>query len=122
MPESPTTRSLKWWRKRGAIGGVVEKWNQYAKVRIDLFGFADVVVVDPQFGVIFLQVTSGTNHAKRRNKTLALENVQLIFKYCGDSAYVAVQSWRKNAAGRWKTRIELWDAYTNPSIPLEIRE
>ena len=35
---SPTQRSLQHCRKNGWIAGVVEKWNQYARIRQDLFG------------------------------------------------------------------------------------
>lgn len=56
---SPTARSLAILRKRGALYGVVEKWNPGARVRQDFLGFADVLAIQPgQLGVLAIQVCS----------------------------------------------------------------
>ena len=44
----PTERTLKLCRSNGWIAHVVERWNQFAKVRQDLFGFIDVISADGQ--------------------------------------------------------------------------
>jgi hypothetical protein len=50
---------------------VVERFCVYSKRRIDLFGIIDVIAARPGFGVLGVQVTSGSNHAARRTKALA---------------------------------------------------
>lgn len=69
---SPTQRALAFCKKNGWTAAIVERWNPYARVRQDLLGFADLVVLDGQGGgVLAVQVTSGSNHAARRTKTMA---------------------------------------------------
>lgn len=42
---SPTQRTLALLRERGYKAAVAEKWNHFAKIRQDLFGFIDIVAV-----------------------------------------------------------------------------
>jgi hypothetical protein len=51
----------------GWVAGVVEKWNPHAKIRHDLWGWCDIVALCPKGEqcLIFIQVTSGSNHAAR---------------------------------------------------------
>lgn len=67
---SPTARAKSYCKKRGWPCGVVEKWNSFAKIRQDLFGIIDVVVLagDQMIGV---QATSRSNHKARVEKVLA---------------------------------------------------
>ncbi len=83
MATSPTARTLAELKKLGRIVQVVERWNQYARVRIDLFGVIDLVYIDeglpPSFrgngigepAIVGVQTTSGAHHADRRTKILA---------------------------------------------------
>lgn len=66
---SPTQRALAHARKFGFIAQVVERWNSYAKVRVDLFGVIDVVAIAGDH-ILGIQATSGANHAARRTKAL----------------------------------------------------
>lgn len=67
---SPTTRALQELRRFGAMAAVVERWNHWAKVRQDLFGFIDILaILGPN--TIGIQVTDGTNHAARVTKIKA---------------------------------------------------
>lgn len=69
---SPTQRALAELKKLGAVAAIVERWNPYAKVRQDLFGFIDIVAcLGPN--LLALQVTSGEggNHAARVAKIKA---------------------------------------------------
>lgn len=69
---SPTQRSLALLRFQGYHVQVVERWNPYAKIRQDLFGFADLIAFRPgQPGSTLVQTTSGSNAAARRTKILA---------------------------------------------------
>ena len=66
---SPTARSLAALRARGCLAGVVEKWNPHAHIRQDLFGFADLVAIEPdQTGVLFVQCCVTGDITKRLAK------------------------------------------------------
>ena len=71
---SPTARALKEMRSLGFIAGVVERFNSFTKQKNDLFGFVDVVCAHPDCGLLFVQVTSGSNHAARVAKIRESEN------------------------------------------------
>src|SRR6185503_5720272 len=64
---SPTQRSLAKWREAGAIAQVVERWNPHAKVRQDLFGCIDIIVVE-KYLTIGVQSTTAANSAARVDK------------------------------------------------------
>jgi hypothetical protein len=68
---SPTQRSLAYLRKVGYTVGVLEHWNAWAKIRVDLWGFGDLIAFRPGVPVMLVQTTTGTNAAHRRAKILA---------------------------------------------------
>lgn len=69
---SPTQRALKHCRDQGWHAQVVERWNPYARVRHDLFGCIDIVVLDGgPGGPLGVQVTSGAHVAARMAKAQA---------------------------------------------------
>lgn len=68
MKQSPTSRTLKWLREQGHHAAVVERWNPYAKIRQDVWGFADILSFHPLGEVVLVQCTSGSNHAARMAK------------------------------------------------------
>lgn len=77
MVVSPTQRALAYCRKHGMTAQVVERWNPHARIRQDLFGCIDLVMLDDAgLGVIGVQVTSGSAHAARVKK--ALEEPRLV--------------------------------------------
>lgn len=66
---SPTQRALAHCKKNGWTAQVVERWNSYARVRVDLLGCIDLIVLDGQGGgPLGVQVTSGSNVAARMQK------------------------------------------------------
>jgi hypothetical protein len=70
MKTSPTQRALKFCKSNGWTVQVVEKWNQWAGVRQDLFGCIDLVVLDGAGGgPLGVQVTSGSNVSARLTKS-----------------------------------------------------
>ena len=72
MTTSPTQRALALCRKYGWTAQVVERWNPYARVRQDLFGCIDLVVLDgSSYGPLGVQVTSGSGHSARVKKSIA---------------------------------------------------
>ena len=68
---SPTQRSLKLLRNRGWTACVVEKYNNFAHVRQDAFGFGDILASHPHLKrIVLIQTTSISNLASRRKKIL----------------------------------------------------
>lgn len=65
---TPTARTLKELERRGYTAAVVEKWNPWARVRQDLFGFADVIGFKAGEPVLLVQTTTRTNASARRKK------------------------------------------------------
>lgn len=122
---SPTQRSLAHLRGvAGSLVAVVERWNPHAKVRQDLFGFADLVAVIPGVpGTTYVQTTSGTNVAARLTK-LREEPIASRVRAClAAGNTVMVHGWRKVGE---RGRRKLWDLrevvvtpdqLTQPSTP-----
>jgi len=103
MP-SPTSRTLKVCRDRGWITGVVEKWNPHAKVRQDLWGWVDLVALDPEAPALyFIQTTSGSNHSSRVKKCLGWAWMHFLLML--PSVHAQVWSW-KRVKGTWVLREE----------------
>lgn len=99
---TPTQRSLAVLRERGFLAEVVERWVPGANIRKDLFGFVDIVAVDPD-GVLFVQTTSGDHVANRIAKIADHPNLPAVR---AANVRIHVHGWRKSAAGRWVLREE----------------
>ena len=85
---SPTQRSLKYLRDLGMIAQVVERWNPFAKIRQDLFGWVDIVAMDvPRGRVVFVQTTTKHNMKDRIKKVHSLPTFKQA-KKCGVVIYV----------------------------------
>lgn len=106
---SPTQRSLQHCRKQGWTAGVVEKWNQFANVRQDLFGCIDIIVIDDlEQGPLAVQATSGTGHAARRKKSIAEPRLKLWLE---SPARFEVWSWSQRGP---KGKRKLWTLRREP--------
>jgi hypothetical protein len=106
---SPTQRSLQHCRKNGWIAGVVEKWNQYARIRQDLFGCIDMIVIDDlEQGPLAVQATSGSGHAARRKKSIAEPRLKLWLE---SPARFEIWSWSKKGP---KGKRKLWTLRREP--------
>jgi hypothetical protein len=68
--KTTTQRTLKFLRGDGLTCAIVERWNPYAHVRQDLFGFADILAMSPQKGIIAVQTTSRAHRADHMKKIL----------------------------------------------------
>ncbi len=98
---SPTQRSLALCRKHGWTCQVTEHWNQFARIRQDLFGFIDVLIMNGT-GFIAIQSTSGDNMSKRIAK-IKEEPRALLWLQSGGR--IMVHGWRKLAGERsWSCR------------------
>jgi hypothetical protein len=98
---SPQARTMDWLRKQGYTCGMVERWVERAKRRIDLFGFIDIIAVKDNFaGVWGLQATSSDHHAEHVTKCL---EAPMLPVWLRAGAYFHVMSWRKLKTG-WTRR------------------
>lgn len=99
---SPTQRSLKNLRDRGCIAQVTERWNAFAKIRQDLFGFIDILAVK-NGEVIAVQTTSKSNMSARVKKILENETYHELKKA---NWTIEVHGWAKNKKGRYELTIK----------------
>lgn len=69
---SPTERSIRLLKDHGFLVGKAEHWNPFAKRRVDLFGFCDLVAVRaygfPSAGIVGVQATAKSCISARRKK------------------------------------------------------
>ena len=108
---SPTQRTLKAMREQGRLCGIVERFNQYAGphgIRQDLFGFIDILCLDPADGIIGVQ-SCGQDYAGHVRK-LTEERNEAVFEWL-KHARAELWGWRKiklrrgGKAMRWRPRI-----------------
>jgi len=92
MADSPTTRTLRHLRKNGWTAAVVEKWNHHSKVRVDLFGFADIFAFKGE-QVALVQCTTQSNRANREAKIR--ENLTAQQWRQGERNLILVYGWRQ---------------------------
>jgi hypothetical protein len=113
---SPTARTQLRLRVEGHLVGNVEKWNPYARIRQDLFGFIDTLAI-PKTAYpvkpLAVQSTSGANHAARVAKVR-----EILKETPALSFYFEIQVWswservvrnkdgRKAKRKRWTLRRE----------------
>ena len=95
MATSPTARSLKYLHEQGwPHVQVVEVWIQAARRRRDLFKFADILAMHPQWGHLYVQATTGSHVNARLEKMqewapVAIEDAIV------SGARVEIHGWRK---------------------------
>lgn len=108
---SPTARTLAECRKRGWTTQVVERWNQHARVRVDLFGVIDLIAIRPwqAAGILAIQACAGDSHAARRDKILAEPRARQWIEAGG---HLELWSWSKRgdrgARKLWTLRVEVF--------------
>ena len=108
---SPTQRSLKLLRERGYTVQVVERWNSFAHIRQDLFGFIDLVAIRAsERGVTAIQTTSGSNVAARMLK-IRQEPRAGIWLAAGNR--IVIHGWRK--AGE-RGKVKRWECREVPVV------
>ena len=100
MSASPTELSMKEMRKRGYLVQVTERWNAFAKIRVDLFGFIDVLCVK-KGEIVGVQATSYSNVPARVNKIADHENTPIVREA---GIRILVMGWRKDSNNRWTFR------------------
>jgi len=109
---SPTQRTLRQLRQEGRICGIVERFNRFGGefgIRQDLFGFIDLIALDPIKGIIGVQCCGRSGHAEHKRKILENEFAPEWIKAGGK---IEIWSWGKqklrrgSKAERWKPKIE----------------
>ncbi len=111
MATSPTQRTIRYLKDNGCICGVVERFNPYAGkfgIRQDLFGFIDIISIDPDRGIVGVQ-SCGQSFSEHIRK-MTEERNEAMFEWL-KYGYVILIGWRKvklkrgGKAMRWKPRI-----------------
>jgi hypothetical protein len=97
---SPTQRSKALLEEQGYTVAIVEHWNQWARRRVDLFGFVDLLAIREN-ETLAVQTTSGSNVSARVNKIAEHENVAAVRKA---GWRIIVHGWAKNSKGRYVLR------------------
>ena len=112
---TPTQRTLKAMREQGRLCGIVERFNRFAGphgVRQDLFGFIDIIAIDPVDGIIGIQSCGQafSEHVKKMTE----ERNEEMYEWLRH-AKVELWGWRRvqlrrgSTAIRWKPRImDFW--------------
>jgi hypothetical protein len=99
---TPTSRTLDELRRMGYTPAVVERWNPWAKIRQDLYGFIDILAVkEGETGVLAVQTTTTDHAANRMDKAKASPNLR-VWLSCGNR--FEVWGWAKRGGrGERKT-------------------
>lgn len=111
---TPTQRTIAELKSLGYVVAIVEKWNPFAKIRQDLFGFIDIVAIkENQLGVLGIQATSDSNMSARVHKC---EANPILKVWLSGGNQCQVWGWgKKGARGKRKT----WELRI---IPLHVKE
>ena len=99
---SPTQRSLKLLRDEGYTAEVTERWNQWARVRQDLFGVIDIVAVKAGCPVLGVQTTSASNVSARIKKAKASPKLAV---WLSAPARFVIHGWKKGVRGELAVRV-----------------
>ena len=125
---SPTQRTLKAMREQGRLVGIVERrlpirlGLPYGKT-VDLFGFIDLIALDPVQGVVAIQ-SCGQDFAGHVEKIMVERN-EAVFEWL-KHAPLELWGWRRvklkrgGAAIRWAPRIA--DFFLTKEGEIKIRE
>ena len=93
---SPTALTLRKLRTDGCMAAVVERWNHFARVRQDLFGFIDIVAVVPgAVGVLGVQACVTGDAPKRFAKCRAEPLAANVRRWLAAGNAFAVWGWAK---------------------------
>jgi hypothetical protein len=100
MATSPTQRSLKLMRDQGYLCEITERWNPFAKIRQDLYGFVDILCIK-EGKTVAVQTTSYSNVSARIKKIQGLDTYPIV-KSAGWE--IVIHGWKKDKAGKWMVR------------------
>lgn len=98
---TPTQRSLKALTDAGYLPVVVERWNSFAKIRQDLWGWCDILAIRKD-EVLAVQVTSTNNVSARIKK---IQESDTVAKVRDAGIRIEVHGHGKNSKGKYVMRI-----------------
>jgi hypothetical protein len=117
MASKTTQRSLKLLRETGWTAEVVERWNPFARVRHDMFGFIDIFCMCPHRGFLGVQTTVAGKVNERLKKIAAEPKAQHFLNAGGR---IIVHGWKKAGKrhptvrpGSWFTENTEYTGQTN---------
>jgi len=125
---SATQRTLKAMREQGRLCGIVERFQRFGGdfgIRQDLFGFIDIICIDPVDGIIAIQ-SCGHSFSQHVNKLTEQRN-QAVFEWL-KHAPLELWGWRKvklkrgGKAMRWRPRIADFKISDNDQLLIEERK
>ena len=115
---SPTQRTLRELRKQGRIVDVCERWVVNPKhpgggFRKDLFGFIDLIVLDPESGIVAIQ-SCGQAFKAHLDKIIDSECTENVIEWLSNPSMPKLELWgwrrvklkRGGKAMRWQPRIK----------------
>ena len=114
---SPTQRTLAAMRKMGRTVGQTERWvpnpgHPGGGFRKDLFGFIDIICLDPERGIVAIQ-SCGSSVSAHIKKLVDSECTELVYEWLTNLSRPQLElwGWRKvklkkgGKAMRWKPRV-----------------
>jgi hypothetical protein len=101
MKTSPTQRSLKLLRDEGWTVAITEKWNPFARIRQDLYGFIDLLAIREGF-MLAVQTTTLANISAREKKIKESPTYKILKSTGCD---ICVHGWKKLKSGFWECKI-----------------
>ena len=87
-------------RDDGYLCQVVERWNQFARCRQDLFGIIDIVCIK-EGSTVGVQSTTRSNIANHRTKMENNENFKKVKKAGWE---LIIHGWAKNKKNRYEVK------------------
>lgn len=87
---SPTQRSIRYLRDAGYYVAIVERWNPFAMIRQDVFGWIDLIAVKAGSPILGVQVTSCGHVAERLAKA---RGNKALRAWCRAGGSLEVQGW-----------------------------
>jgi hypothetical protein len=94
---SATQRTLRLLRQQGRVCAIAEKWNPHVGphgIRQDLFGWIDIVALDPERGIIGVQ-SCGQSFSEHLRKICDSECTENVIEWLRCSGKVELWGWRK---------------------------
>ena len=98
---TPTQRSIAHLKELGYRVDVVERWNPFARIRQDLWGWCDLLCLR-KGEVLAVQVTA--SGVSERIKKIMASNTLALVRDAG--VRIEVHGWRKNSKGFYVLRVE----------------
>ena len=113
---TPTQRTLRELRRQGRIVDVCERWivnpaRPGGGFRKDLFGFIDLIVLDPEQGIVAIQ-SCGKSFKAHLDKILDSEVTEYVREWLLCKGSLELWGWRKvklkrgGKAMRWRPRVK----------------